>query len=1102
MNNTILRSLKQLTVYLIIFSILFTPLSPVFASPQPPKLNFEEEKFTIISPLDGQYVQGDYLALKAEIVPTHFSAGKKDIYIPNMYKELVVWINGKVNTISNVEHSKKIQDINLNLTNIPDNTFSLQVTLHTFSTASIFKRFISKWYSEKQYTDVVKNSVSLSSPKLTIHRLKNLTPPSDTTYQSHVGGGTDGMVVETKEYTGFFNAPFDENKFPLQVIGGPELSKVPIKNNKFGLKLNTENTALILATDSNNKPVLMDILPKHPYIARQNPILDANSTAKSLLFLQPGFFTNDPLIATILLQIIQDRPETAEFAYILDQKLKQNPNTLTDGDIDVASAWQNANMALKKFFDDSEKSIQTARLSSMIFSSFIVKPVLATAGSNCDSNTTWFKNNIDIAKEVDNVCITTSGSGSDNPLLFESVNNLPRWVFRYLDTNNNGQLEVSPNNFFIPQSLSLPRHISFPSLQEQFFDIIVVPILKTSWRALWNGDKVSLDTVISEARGKIQSYYQPQTEEWTLSRPIAGNYYLTSYSFGSISSIPDFSISMKRQFGPIMMTCTTELILPLIEITADIDIGKLLHTKLNPEKVTALGNILSEISDKVDKNSFITFVTYISQQKYSDALLQFIDITKHVFSEAAFWKIITLFTDKEVASQIGLNILSNTALSVFIPWQSANKFIQTFNIGMTFYLLYQTLADYSSFDKYSLVVSALEPSSTPTLTPTITPTIVITNTPTPTSSQPQTVTNWPTQDHDGGHTRYVQTGPKPPFEMKWSKNMNFILDFELLAYNGLVYVPFFETDGTRSIGVFDGNDGSQKWKYHLPDDDCTNFSGDAIADNTLLVRVMSCGPNRDKAYLRGINATTGEKKWMKEWPVYMKFEAIDITSKPASANDRFYVSRIDGVAPINPANGDIGSPYATSNYFFTPVVDESNIYGFVNGNTFTSMALTSYNSNWSADKPYPKGKWAVGGNVVYITSFGRYARSSTTFLLDKSDGHVLRQYTDNDGVMAISSNNFLMNTLEGFAVYNPQTGNRKWLDQNLAFNDPVIVADQYLITSIACHMLSVRDINSGEELYFWTDPNKGQCASFNENIVTDNWVYALTNETLYGFKGQ
>ena len=128
--------------------------------------------------------------------------------------------------------------------------------------------------------------------------------------------------------------------------------------------------------------------------------------------------------------------------------------------------------------------------------------------------------------------------------------------------------------------------------------------------------------------------------------------------------------------------------------------------------------------------------------------------------------------------------------------------------------------------------------------------------------------------------------------------------------------------------------------------------------------------------------------------------------------------------------------------------------------------------------------------------------TATTFLLGRADGHLVHAYRDNnDGPVAISDHNLLMNTNQGFVAINPINLEQRWSYKGGEILNPVIINDQLIVNTINCHYLSIRDINTGEEKFSWEKPDSGggnNCRL----IVADNWVYTTIGDAFRAFKGQ
>lgn len=1082
---------KLVSIVLVSLILLLQPFQYVLAANS--NLQRYPEELLFISPLDNQFIVGDVLNVTLMYSPRKFIFDNREKTFPFKYQEIVLWVNNKIAYSQIINHNAEIQNFDISLESIPEESFSLRATLHTIPASSIFGKLLDKkLISYDRYENIIRRTVVQSSDTITVNRYMNLPLPKNE-HMITVGDEENGIQVEVADFTGIANPPFDENRTPLNIVGGPEMAADEVVNGKFSKNLNTKSTALLFATHRAGGEVkisMLAVMPKHPDLLQQNPVIDPFTTAEALLFIQPGLATGDPLIDALFLQIIAELPETSELAYILNEKMAKNADVLSNPDVEIATAFKNANDALLMYFNSLNKDEPMSFLEK-IFSKFAMT-ASAAANKNCDTNNEWFENDINLDNETDNLCMSLiNDPAEENTLRFSSTNNSPRWVFHYLDKDIDGQ-HVMGNNDLPPHAVSLPRRITLPSVQEAVLDVAwsvtLTPIIKKI-----KGEKITLETFTDSLKDKFASYFSPKTTLFTIQKPTAGEYYLANYGFGGFyADQPSIEIAKLRLLAPNYLTILTELLFPLTSLAIDIQFE--ISDQINyPDLLEVLYDVLvrheNDLQDLVVKlNKGDTLGAL------EDTTLLFGKLLIDPYIPLIFAKIIgkQLF-DKEIQDFVAFFV--NHAISaVFV----VNKLIAFGNLSITVISLVDVINDYSFFDRYYLKVEAAEITPTPSPTPSINP--LPNPSPTPVFDDYK---NWLTVGHDGGQSRYLRSGLELPLTEEWRIG-DFYVEREPLILDDLIYIQRgVNIDGVQQ-GIIEARNRYQgnevKWTYSMNHDNCVLFmySGMAIANGKLLVREYGCDGEVEKGYLRALDAKTGDPLWKKDWRVYLKIAWMRMYSPPASANGKFFVDGSNGTVAIDPETGNELATYPTQGYNYRPIVDQHYIYGLLSNdlNTFVAVSLENGITQWSKKNIFARGRFLVSENMIY-------SYNNNVQVYDKNTGE-LKWGIDRGDALAASPEMVLISKGDDILyAYDSYSGDEIWsVPVPLGYATTISGARIYRLLNPG-HEISVLSLETGGEIDSTPLNLAGGSNSGNTMVVAGNWVYVVdSGRTMVGFQGQ
>ncbi len=396
--------------------------------------------------------------------------------------------------------------------------------------------------------------------------VKNLKDPKNPMEEQEEFAGLTYATTKIF-YNGRVNLP-DKFILPygnLRVLYGKDNYRQSVDpvNGTFWLRLNAVGTSLLILEtnypeEDRNVPIFLTIFPANgdSYFRRNNIEFSVRETAAALVFLQPALpATVNPYFNAALLERIRNLTVMPYLQRVIEDKMTIfSPAVVVSGDIDI----QNVVAAA---VDELFTELSTAPASS-----------LGPLGLVNEDDTTEkfyrvpFKEVLQPdPKEVDNVYIKYY---DDNGPAVKAFNNLPRWVFYFVDA--------------MPVEASLPGEISDPGIDKEADPALIVPPknyvspkLRYIVQRFVNerGDLIE-NNVLAEGQSntinaEINTYYsfEPVTEKTPIKfkKKEIDQGFLVGYFPG-----PDLGELEARAMDALWATYFTQLVLPVVQLSGDI----------------------------------------------------------------------------------------------------------------------------------------------------------------------------------------------------------------------------------------------------------------------------------------------------------------------------------------------------------------------------------------------------------------------------------------------------------------------------------------------------------------------------------------------------
>ncbi len=403
--------------------------------------------------------------------------------------------------------------------------------------------------------------------------VSNLQEPKNPLDEKEEFGGIE-YVTNKIFYQGRVSLP-DGFVLPfqnLQVQYGKKnlVQNVDKVNGTFWVRTNVVGTTLfILKTnyedESKNVPLMLTVFPSNGenYFKRKHIEFSVRETAVALVFLQPGIATTtNPLYNAALLEMIRGLDATQTLIRILTDKMTRvTPSIIVSGDLDVQNAI--AGVVNELFFGKPEKEEEKETPLALKDGITVIQ----------DDKTDTFHHAVlrDLPKEhseeeVDKVFVKYF---SENGSSVKAFNTMPRWVYFYVDS--------MPKEAFLPgdpddDGIDPEANPSFIVPPEYY----ISPTLKYIVQAYINKnidyltEKLIVEGQTNRMASEIATYFEmtPETEKTQLrfkGKELEEGLlvsYVPAQNSGNL---------MNRAMDPIWATYFSQIILPMIMISADVN---------------------------------------------------------------------------------------------------------------------------------------------------------------------------------------------------------------------------------------------------------------------------------------------------------------------------------------------------------------------------------------------------------------------------------------------------------------------------------------------------------------------------------------------------
>jgi hypothetical protein len=242
---------------------------------------------------------------------------------------------------------------------------------------------------------------------------------------------------QTTLLSGSITYPFDSNKLNGSsiLIGDQEITAD--NEGKFEFSCNTEVSALVILKDDEENPLLLSLIPDPG--SNTECIINIESTALALVFLNPLICNPDPVNADVIVQNITSLPGFTALEAVIESKLSSENNPLLSDDEEVGIALKNvvAQYINSLNFDSSSALSKTKNLHE---DAIVISPLSIVSGHQVQHKG---EDNFSISNWYGRwaKCITPEDT------MFLSPNNDFLWTSRpWAPSFDNFKLEIIPND--------------------------------------------------------------------------------------------------------------------------------------------------------------------------------------------------------------------------------------------------------------------------------------------------------------------------------------------------------------------------------------------------------------------------------------------------------------------------------------------------------------------------------------------------------------------------------------------------------------------------------------------------------------------------------
>ena len=388
----------------------------------------------------------------------------------------------------------------------------------------------------------------------------------------------------------------------------------------FTLKTNYED-------ESKNVPIMLTVFPSNGenYFKRKHIEFSVRETAAALIFLQPGIATTvNPLYNAALLERIRSLKATKTLIRILKDKMVNiTPSIIVAGDLDVQNAIA---AAIDELYTETASYIEnqgteqdgkTAQAQSRGYQ----RDLTVTQ----DDKTDTFHHSVfrelpkeESDEEVDQIFVKYF---NENGSSVKTYNSRPRWAYFYVDA--------------MPVKPLLPTDVGDDGIDENAMPTLMVPpthyvsptlkyLIQTY--VTQNEEYLTQKLIVEGQPNRIASEIASYFEETTETEKTQLRYKNNEIKEGLLASYVPAQNSgnlMNRAMDPIWATYFTQIMLPIVMISADVN-DNFLNMLINYDKTVNKGlashpvNVVARgirergvgqrVNDfmKVRKNSFST----------------------------------------------------------------------------------------------------------------------------------------------------------------------------------------------------------------------------------------------------------------------------------------------------------------------------------------------------------------------------------------------------------------------------------------------------------------------------------------------------------------
>ena len=326
----------------------------------------------------------------------------------------------------------------------------------------------------------------------------------------------------------------------------------PSADGSARVTMNTDAVGLIQARLNRAAAAsyLIAVVPKGPSIRPVRVELSVAETAASLVFLQPGIATDEPIAAQLLLDQIRALPETGMLATVLAAHLQADPNVL-ESDTPPIEVMGAIGQAVRSLLD-------VAASVEPIVTQDVRAPAgghgnLLIGGLRDSSGPSFF--DVDCI-EADRVAVTHEGLAPGRNT-FQFANTLRRWVLYWLDPHVEGS---SPDATLMPVAACPPRARNIPGLSNLLWHLG-----RNAYSAIRQGGWTRfIDLTMDQVRQIANP--DPEVIDWPLDLQAGQGYELKAYGMGQ----PTVRSTHVRGLAALALTVFTQLADPLVSIVTDV----------------------------------------------------------------------------------------------------------------------------------------------------------------------------------------------------------------------------------------------------------------------------------------------------------------------------------------------------------------------------------------------------------------------------------------------------------------------------------------------------------------------------------------------------